>query len=55
VGPSAYLSQRSHWVLVPLLLAFVVKTQDEGRKTVQRVLQNGALNNFMSACFVGKI
>jgi hypothetical protein len=42
-------------VLVPLHVAFVVKSQAECRKVVPMALQNGALDNFLSACFVGKI
>ena len=36
-------------------MAFVVKTQAEDMETMLRLLQNGAVNNFLSADLVGKI
>jgi hypothetical protein len=41
--------------MVGSLVAFVVKTQAGGRITMPKVLQNGAVDNFLSADFVGKI
>jgi hypothetical protein len=42
-------------LIVGSLVAFVVKTQAEGRVTMPKVLQNGTVDNFLSADFVGKI